>query len=278
MPARPESPPTRALAWLYSPAPQRPALAALCAIEREIDASLPPAVDHQVAHARLAWWHEECERCALGSPLHPLTRELRASLNPAALAPLAGLRGLVDTAVWDLATATFETRAELLAYCKRWSEAMIEPLVWLAAPAVAGEQARTLGAALRESELLLGVARDARAGRVRLPLDELARAGATVEQLARPPWPGGLSELLRARHRRVRAALTDGVNTLPREARAPLRGLVVWAAIACEHSLRAERTLPRSTAAGGPHAPLDGWRAWRAARRATAGHGLPAGA
>ena len=62
MPVRPEWPPTRVLARLYFPVAQRPLLAALCGIESEIAASLSAGLDHQVAHVRLGWWRDECER------------------------------------------------------------------------------------------------------------------------------------------------------------------------------------------------------------------------
>jgi phytoene/squalene synthetase len=127
--------PSRYLAWLYSPQAQQPVLAKLCEIESEIAGSLRPGIDHHVAHARLQWWQEECERCAQGRPVHPLTRELvQAYGAPAAgqPSPLTGLSGFVDTALWDLAGATFETRKELTAYCERWAAAMFE----VAAPSV----------------------------------------------------------------------------------------------------------------------------------------------
>src|SRR5882757_4888761 len=180
MPVTPESHSARYFALLYSPASQRLVLDALFGIESEIFESLRPGLDHHVAHSRLQWWREECERTAIGRPVHPLTRalvdavngigtgapkrhrkhpsvELRsgppsmagvhraaqsllraspgrpsmAARSPHAANPLpqlAGLCGLVDVAVWDLAGATFETRRELAAYCERWSAAMIEPL------------------------------------------------------------------------------------------------------------------------------------------------------
>jgi len=280
MPGRPDSPATRALAWLYAPPPQRAAFAALCAIEREIGASLRPGLDHQLAHARLSWWREECERCVQGQPQHPLTRELAGLCAPPERGWLAGLVGLVDAATWDLAAATFATRRELLGYCERWSAAMIEPLTRLAGHAAAtvgasdDGAARALGVSLREMELLLALAADARAGRLRLPLDELERAQVSPESLAQPPWPEGLALLLRERHRQLRAALAASVASLAPAARAPLRGVIVWAAILCGHSVRAERRLPGASAAQNGQAPLDGWRAWRAARRVDAGRGL----
>jgi phytoene/squalene synthetase len=151
---------------------------------------------------------------------------------------------------------------------------MIEPLARLAAPTLAPGQARTLGARLRELELLLALAGEARRGRLRLPLDELARAGAAAEQLARPPWQPGLTALLEDRHRALRAALAAGVAELAPTAQAALRGLIVWASIDCAHSRRAQALLPRANLEGVPHALSDGWRAWRAARRAASGRGL----
>ena len=101
MPDRTELPATRALARLYSLPPQRAVLDAVTGIEGEIAASIRPGIAHEVAHARIAWWREECVRCAQGQARHPLTRALAASL-PGRLDLLAGLNGLTDTATWDL--------------------------------------------------------------------------------------------------------------------------------------------------------------------------------
>jgi phytoene synthase len=267
---RPDLSPTRSLARLYSSTVQRPALAALSSLEREIGASLRPGLDHQVAHTRLAWWREECERTVQGSPAHPLTRELAALLAPLGTAPLAGLAGLVDTAVWDLSCATFDTRRELTGYCERWSAAMIAPLVSLASPDAPATQARALGVSLREIELLLAMAADARSGRLRLPLDELERVHLSPGSLAQPPWPPALAELLRHRHRALRASLGAALDALPPVARPALRGLIVWATLACAASERAEKRLPQASTARDHHTPLDGWRAWRVARRVDA--------
>jgi phytoene synthase len=265
---RPELSPTRSLAWLYSPVPQRLALTSLSAIEQEIGASAHAGLDHAVAHARLDWWREECDRTAQGRPSHPLTREVVSVFAPLGTGPLEGLAGLVTNAAWDLSRATFDAREELTAYCERWSAAVIAPLVRLAAPDLAATHARAIGMNLQEIDLLLGLAGDARAGRLRVPLDELERAGMAPEVLAHPPWPAGLADLLRARHRELRVALGAGLEALPPSSRKPLRGLIVWAALAGAASRRAEKRLPQESRVRDHHAPLDGWRAWRAARRA----------
>jgi 15-cis-phytoene synthase len=269
MHARAEAPAAPALARLYSLPPQRAALSALLGIEAEINASVRPGMEHAVAHARLRWWREECARCTRGDARHPLTRALASSLGAAPPEALAGLGGLVDTATWDLAHATFESRPELDGYCQRWSGAMLEPLVRLAAPA--STAAAALGMPLRELELLLAVVPEARAGKVRLPLDELERAGADPAALARPPFAAALTLLLQQRHQLLRRALAEAVVALAPALQAQLRGLLVWVALTSQHSRAAERALPAAALNCDHHAPLDGWRAWRAARRAAAG-------
>jgi phytoene synthase len=252
---------------LYSAPAQRQALAALTALEQEIGASLRRGIDHQLAHTRLAWWHEECGRTAAGQATHPLTRELSALFSALGMLPLAGLGGLVDTAVWDLSSATFNTRRELSAYCERWHAAVIAPLVQLAAPGTPAAHMQALGVNLREIELLGSLGADARLGRLRLPLDELEAARVAPACVARPPWPPALTELLRNRHRELRAALTDTVDRLPAEPRRALRGLIVWVSLVCTASVRAEARLPYESRPRDHQGPLDGWRAWRAARR-----------
>jgi phytoene synthase len=226
-----------------------------------------------MAHARLDWWREECARTAQRRANHPLTRELAALFAPIGTEPLGGLTGLVDTAVWDLSGATFDRRQELTAYCQRWSDALIAPLIELAVRDIRAPQAdahahaRTLGASLREIELLLALAADARAGRLRIPLDELERARVHPESLAQPPWPAALAQLLRDRHRELRSALGKALEAFAPSVRKPLRGLMVWAELTCAASARAEKRLPQASGPQDHHAPLDGWRAWRAARR-----------
>jgi phytoene/squalene synthetase len=308
--------PSRYLAWLYSTDAQKPVLAALLNIESEIASGLRPGLEHHVAHARLQWWSEEAERAAEGRPVHPVTRELVKALANASgnagshagryvdrvASAAAGLTahdarftahvaGFVDTAVWDLASATFETRKELMAYCERWATAMFETADGLtraaardlatdAAPATvetpaAGASApspwKVLGAAVREVELLADAARDAQLGRVRIPLDELDRAGVDANALVKLPWPAPLAALVKARHEALRATIAKGVAALMREEQTAQRGLLVWVALTWRLSTRAERALPNVILPRRYDALADGWQAWRAARRAAAG-------
>jgi phytoene synthase len=305
MPATPESHSARYFALLYASASERPALEGLFGIEHEVFDSLRVGLDHHVAHSRLQWWREECERAANGRPAHPLTKGLVSALNAAAslddvaarssvlppspaaaasldgqsqavgLPGLAGLCGIVDVAIWDLAGATFETRRELDAYCARWAAGMIEPLV-APSPVSPTSATRTtdwsaLGAAIREIELITDLAREAHYGRIRIPLDELERANVDTRTLAKPPWPDALTEQLRARHESLRNNISRALIDVDREQQPSLRGLLVWAALAWRSSQRAERALPERLRPGRFDAISDAWFAWRIARRATIG-------
>lgn len=259
----------RDFAWLYSPAPVRAVLGPLLEIEREIGAALRRGLDHGVAHVRLAWWREECVRCAAGHPLHPATRALLAAAAHRPIDPI----GLIETAEWDLAAATFRTRAELAAYCERWASAMTEIVAQETGGAAAG---RALGAALKEIELLVGLASEARAGRLRLPLDELEAHGVDPAALSEPPWSPRLRRLIEARHRAARASLARAA-ALPLSSQPAARGLLVWGALAARASMRAARAAQRDGFDGSPEvtgraARLgDAWHAWRAARLADRG-------
>lgn len=264
-------PPARTLARLYCPAPQRSAFAALLGIETEIRAPLAGGAAHEVAHARLAWWREECLRLAAGQPLHPLTRTLGEHFSAATRTALSVVSGFVDLATWDLAGATFESRRELDAYTGRWSAALVGPLAQLALPPLAQARALALGSRLHELELLNALGADARAGRLRLPLAELAQSQVAPEEPAQQPWRAPLVALVRTRHQAARAGLAHALAALAPEEQAALPGLLVWAALATAHSQRVLAALPYARVPGDHHAPLDGWRAWRAARAAARG-------
>jgi phytoene synthase len=259
----PDASSPRYFAWLYSPPLERQVLESLYGIEREISESLRPGIDHQVAHSRLQWWREECERAANGAPVHPLTRNLRAATDQ-----LSGLTGFVDTAIWDLAGAAFDTRKELTAYCERWADAMIEPVLSVAARKSSW---RGLGAALREIEMLTHLARDATRGRLRVPMDELDEVGADPAVLANLPWPPAVAALLGERFAQLCLELTRCASTFVPEAQLPSRGLLVWATLSSRRAREASRALPGPSHPARIGAVADNWVAWRAARRATAG-------
>jgi phytoene synthase len=262
----------RYFAWLYAGARMQAILEPLFGIESEINAALQPGLEHSVAHARMNWWSEEAQRLRGGHALHPLTRALLAQ-RPGALRSGPDVSGLVDIATWDLAAATFETRAELAGYCERWARAIPQQAAAWGAPELpaggAEQFGHDLGVALCELEMLVSLQHTAHRGRLRIPVDELTALGVMPTALSHTPWPAALCERLRARHRELRAALHQSCARLQLPAqRAALRGLLVWAALMLQHSRRAEQALPRSWRRSRWDGIGDALRAWRAARSA----------
>jgi phytoene/squalene synthetase len=261
----------RYFAWLYSGARMQAILQPLFGIEAEIATSLQPGLEHSVAHVRLGWWAEEAQRLRGGHALHPQTRALLAQ-RPAGGAP-GDISGLVDVATWDLASATFETRAELAGYCERWARAVPQLATAWAAPDLPAPSAQQfgqgIGVALCELDMLIHLQHSARLGRLRIPLEELSALNVAPEALAQTPWPPPLCARLRTRHQELRAALRAGCATLHAPThRVALRGLLVWAAVMQLHSRRAERALPHAWERSRWNGIGDSLGAWRAARGA----------
>jgi len=102
--AVPTPPPgsARYFALLYAPRPRRPALARLLALADEIGAGVTRGLDHDVAHARLAWWQHEAGQYALARSQHPW---LRTRPDEQSGAPRVDLDSLVQAAAIDLAQA-----------------------------------------------------------------------------------------------------------------------------------------------------------------------------
>jgi hypothetical protein len=267
-PAAPGS--LRHLVWLYGGAEHQARHAALFAIEHEIAASIGPALDHAVAHARLGWWEEECARLAATLPRHPRAVELLRESRRAGL-PAPDLGPLVAAARWDLARATPETRHEHRQRCAEWARGLFRHL----GPAEAADWLLRVGTLIEELALLDALREDARAGRLRVPLEDFAPRGLTVAALRAEPTPPALSDYLRTRHREARVALRRELAALDPSARPGLRAALVWGTLAAIRSERAERALSSRPGAGRFDRWFDPWRdngsAWTAARRALTG-------
>jgi 15-cis-phytoene synthase len=277
----------RYFAWLYSPPEQQRVVQSLLGLEREIAGAQRAVTEHQVVHVRLEWWRAESERLAAGNPIHPLTRALSEEASKLKLPAVPAITGFVDVATWDLAGATFESRREVTAYCKRWADAMFGTIAAFAkpsetiralhaasvapsSPAVAAvrDASRSLGGAVREIEFLAELARDARAGRLRLPLDELERLGADLRSLAKPPWPDTVTALIRERTETLQTSVAASLDELRGREPGRVRSLFVWAGLALRLARRIERALPGPVMPGRADTLAESWQAWRAARAA----------
>jgi squalene/phytoene synthase len=170
----------------------RPALAALAELDRELACAHAAAVDHGVAHAKLAWWHDEFERTASGHAVHPLTRRLYA-LGGAVDWRLLGER--VTAAERALAGFVPANPAEYERECFRSHGVVWVVASQLLAPAVPGlvDFGAALGTGIGLAACRAAAAAPTLAAELaRRAAAQLARADAALAPALRPALVGAL--------------------------------------------------------------------------------------
>jgi len=192
--------------WLIPeliPAPARDHIAVLYCFCRRLDDAIDDAPDARTARAALEAWRAEL---AGDAPPRPLIAAFLASAARTGVS-LACAEHLLDGMALDLGTVRIADDAELLRYAYKVSAAvglMLAPML-----GVQGRQAEQrvvdLGLALQLSNILLGVAGDARRGRVYLPRARLAAVGLTADEVLAAPTDPRLRPVLQGL-----AALADG--------------------------------------------------------------------
>jgi phytoene synthase len=257
----------RYFSLLYAPADKRDAIAALYVIDAEIRESALSA-SHDVAHTRLQWWRGEVDRLVNGAPQHPATRVLHER-HPDERRSFEQLHELLVGADMDLARMTYQSEAELSAYCSRSGGAVHEMiaarLLGPEMPATARTVAHALGIGVRQTEILRDLRQDARDGRIYIPLDALERHGAAPQGLDAAQVSENVRRTLRTLAASVRARLETPIRGADAAA---LRPLLVLAAL---HRRLLDRIAKRNydvsirIELGPVEKP---WVAWRAARKA----------
>jgi phytoene synthase len=243
-------------------APQaREPLLGIYALMAEWHALLDPGTEVEVARIKLAWWRDEMGRLAAGSPLHPISRYL-AKLEGTAATDWSPLVQPVTAAAAQVAGAPLERAAELQAHADALFGA---PLLAVArrSPSV-----QACIAALAEAQYvaraLSAYGREARAGRIVFPIEELLAAGIDNDDLtARDPPPRLNAYLNRMREHAARY-FAKAVATLAPQEQPPLRHLLVLATLGAKHLNGGGRR------AGTDFRLTDLYDAWTAARRAAA--------
>ncbi len=199
--------------------------------------------------------------------MHPISRFL-IGLPRAAATDFAPLAGAVEAAARQISGAALERGAELPAHSRALRA---DPL--MVAARLAAERTREAEAAVCECAAALAAAeylaaaiggyrREARAGRVAFPVDELLAAGIENADLAAAEPPLRLQSYLQELRRRAAQLFEAAAAGLPRAERAQLRHLLVLAALGARH-LNARRA-----AADAGFRVQDLRLAWTTARRA----------
>ena len=131
----------------------------------------------------------------------------------------------------DATGRTFGDQAALEAWC----EAMTSSLAYLCLEILGAEgpraraYARDLGVALQLANIVRDVAEDAARGRVYLPLDELAAAGSSSEEILTGRWTPGFRRVCAKQAARVRGLVLRARDRLEPSERRALLVPEIWA-------------------------------------------------
>src|SRR5262249_55078052 len=132
------------------------------------------------------FWRAELARCFDSAvPRTPQGQGLQPFVKPFDL-PRQAFEDVIDGVAMDLETRRYATFEELFEYCRRVASAvgLICIKVFGCRDARAREYALNLGVALQLTNILRDVKVDVAAGRVYLPLEDLAAHGCTPDDLA----------------------------------------------------------------------------------------------
>jgi len=250
---------------LFAAPEAREPLLGIYALMAEWHALLDPDTEADVARIKLAWWGDEMSRLAAGSPLHPISRYLANLVGTAAI-DWSPLGHPVAAAAAQVAGAPLERAAELQSHADALFGAPLLVAARLGGTCTAGVPAciAALAKAQYVARALSAYGREARAGRILFPVDELLAAGVDNDDLAaRDPPPRLNAYLMRMREHAARYFANAAAALAPQE-RPPLRHLLVLATLGTKH------LNGRGRRAGTEFRLADLYNAWTAARRAAA--------
>jgi len=217
-----------AFAFLFLPRPKREALYAIYAYCRVTDdlvdepgpADPAPEGTADARVERLRAWRAELDASLAGTPGHPVTRRLTEVLRDFPI-PRDCFVKLLSGVEMDLGRPRYPTFADLERYCYR-----VAGVVGLMCIEVFGYSqpgtrlyAERLGMAFQLTNILRDLGKDAKAGRVYLPQEDLARFGVSEADLVAGHLTPPVQALLRFEADRAWQFYAAARAALPREDR-----------------------------------------------------------
>ncbi len=237
--------------FLVLPADQRRAIIAVWDFCRAVDDAVdeietvkPTSGGGSSAREAVQFWRDELARCFGGySPRTVQGRRLQPMIRSFAL-PRDAFEDVIDGVAMDLDTMRYETFADLLQYCRRVASAvgMICIRIFGCRNEGSREYALHLGVALQLTNILRDIKSDLARGRVYLPLEDLAAAGCTVDDLAAGQISLPVRGLLEFECARAREFYGLAVAARPAEDRKRLVAAEIMRAVYFETLKRIERT------------------------------------
>lgn len=213
----------------------RASLATLLAWHHEVGRIARGASDPSVAQAKLAWWRQEAQALAAGTAQHPLFLHLQGTASASQLQALAArLTGFVAGCERDAQQTRLLDEAAIMSHASETGGNLCEAACILLMPNASTEilaWARAQGMGSRLAHIVRALGRDARAGWLLVPVNDLQEADIKAHELLRPA-PQLLTDpryqtLMQRQTARARPMLQE-----PAPRSASLRGLRVFSALA----------------------------------------------
>ncbi|AXF14304.1 squalene/phytoene synthase family protein [Paraburkholderia caledonica] len=220
-----------------APAASQPRLTAVFALRREFEETVKEVSDPAIGRTKLAWWQNELAALAAGTPTHPVSKALAASL-PDVTAEYPALQALLSGFEMDLDQARYLDYPNL----RRYVQAVGGTFASLVArgsrtqASADGSQApdwsAPLGEALLLAQLVVETGNDARHGRIYIPIDEMQRFNVTAADLINRKYSDAFTELMRFQTKRARDAVRTALAAVPANERRSQRALLAQGALA----------------------------------------------
>ncbi len=219
------------LSFLFLPKAKREAMTALYAFCREVDDVVDECTDYQIAQTKLAWWKQEVQRLFHETPQHPVTKALKPVVARYGLDE-AHFIEIIDGMQMDTQYNRYAEFKQLQLYCYR-----VASVVGLLSAQIFGysdratlKYAHDLGIAFQLTNIIRDVGEDARRGRIYLPLDELAQAEVTEEQLLHSKTSQHTQAMLMTQIERAEEFYNKALSQLPKtDYKSQLPGLLMAA-------------------------------------------------
>jgi phytoene synthase len=230
--------------FLVLPAEQRRAIIAVWDFCRAVDDAVDEVgQEGQEGREAVCFWRAELARCYDGAaPETPQGRRLQPFIARFDL-PREAFADVIDGVAMDLDTTRYQTFEDLLEYCRRVASAvgMICIRIFECRSPRARDYALNLGVALQLTNIIRDVQDDLLRGRVYLPLDDLAAAGCTVDDLAAGRMTAPVRRVIEFECRRARDFYQRAIDARPPEDRRRLVAAEIMRAVYFETLRRVER-------------------------------------
>ena len=213
---------------------RRNALTALQAWRQELDAIVDESHDAGLAHQRLDWWRAELRRLYDGGASHPVSQALHPHLGAL---PQTEMAEVLDGTEMDLAQSRYLDEIGLARYCRATGGTFGK----LAARVLGHtdphtlEAAEKLGLSLQRVRIMRDIGKDARLGRIYIPVDTLQRFEVPAADILQSRHSDRFVALMREQATQARALYREALAALPRPDRRAQRAGLAFAAI--QHAL-----------------------------------------